>query len=181
LFRPLCHVQNRQLFFQAHRVFRLNPRLAARQEKPLEARMTESSNHKRIVACSASQYNVPFVIIPKTLIIDPTAMSDSLETVAFRMKLFPGKAEEYRRRHDSIWPELVEALHNAGVSDYRIFLDEETLCLFAILKRRPNHTMDKLPHTDVVRRWWAMMSDIMETKPDHSPIQQTLMPMFYME
>jgi L-rhamnose mutarotase len=95
-------------------------------------------------------------------------MSDSLETVAFRMKLFPGKAEEYRRRHDSIWPELVEALHNA-------------LCLFAILKRRPNHTMDKLPHTDVVRRWWAMMSDIMETKPDHSPIQQTLMPMFYME
>jgi L-rhamnose mutarotase len=142
--------------------------------------MPESSNHKWIVACSASQYNVPFAINPKTLIID-AAMSEPLEAVAFRMKLFPGKADEYRRRHDAIWPELVKALHNAGVSDYRIFLDEDTNCLFAILKRRPDHTMDKLPHTDVVQRWWAMMSDIMETNPDHSPIQQTLVPMFYME
>jgi L-rhamnose mutarotase len=108
-------------------------------------------------------------------------MSEPLETVAFRMKLFPGQAAEYRRRHDAIWPELVDALHQAGVSDYRIFLDEPTHCLFAILQRRPNHTMDDLPHTDVVRRWWAMMADIMETNPDQSPIQQTLVPMFHME
>jgi L-rhamnose mutarotase len=107
--------------------------------------------------------------------------SVSIETVAFRMKLFPGKADEYRRRHDLIWPELVEALHHAGVFDYRIFLDEETLCLFAILKRRRDHTMDALPQTDIVRRWWAMMSDIMETNPDQSPVQQALVPMFYME
>jgi L-rhamnose mutarotase len=103
------------------------------------------------------------------------------ETVAFRMKLFPGQAAEYRRRHDAIWPELVDALHAAGVSDYRIFLDEETNCLFAILKRRPDHTMDSLPQADVVRRWWAMMADIMETNPDHSPVQQTLAPMFCMD
>jgi L-rhamnose mutarotase len=108
-------------------------------------------------------------------------MLEPLETIAFRMKLFSGKAAEYRRRHDLIWPELVDALHEAGVSDYRIFLDEETLCLFAILKRRRDHTMDALPGTDVVRRWWAMMSDIMETNPDQSPVQQTLVPMFFME
>lgn len=107
--------------------------------------------------------------------------AEPLETVAFRMKLFPGKADEYRRRHDAIWPELVDALHAAGVSDYRIFLDEETLCLFAILKRRRDHTMDGLPQTDVVRRWWATMADIMETNPDHSPVEQALAPMFYME
>lgn len=104
-----------------------------------------------------------------------------LETYAFRMKLFPGKAAEYRRRHDAVWPELIEALHQAGVSDYRIFLDEETNCLFAVLKRRRNHTMDLLPHLDVVRRWWAMMADIMETNPDHSPLEQPLAPMFSME
>lgn len=107
--------------------------------------------------------------------------SDSLETVAFRMKLNPGQAAEYRRRHDLIWPELVDALHEAGVSDYRIFLDEETLCLFAILQRRPNHTMNALPGTDVVRRWWAMMADIMETNSDNSPIEQPLVPVFYMK
>ncbi|HEX4038076.1 MAG TPA: L-rhamnose mutarotase [Acidobacteriaceae bacterium] len=111
----------------------------------------------------------------------PEQSPESLETVAFRMKLFPGKAAEYRRRHDLIWPELVQALHQAGVSDYRIFLDEETLCLFAILKRRRDHSMDRLPQTDVVRRWWAMMSDIMETNPGHSPVEQPLVPMFSME
>ena len=108
-------------------------------------------------------------------------MSESLETFAFRMKLFPGKAAEYRRRHDAIWPELVHALHEAGVSDYRIFLDEETNCLFAILKRRRYHSMDDLPKTDVVQRWWAMMADIMETNPDHSPVQRELTPLFFME
>jgi L-rhamnose mutarotase len=108
-------------------------------------------------------------------------MPEPLETVAFRMKLFPGQAAEYRRRHDAIWPELVDALHQAGLSEYRIFLDEQTHCLFATLKRRPNHTMEALSHTDVVRRWWSMMSDIMETNPDHSPVEQPLVPMFYME
>jgi L-rhamnose mutarotase len=108
-------------------------------------------------------------------------MPEPLETVAFRMKLFPGQAAEYRRRHDAIWPELVDALHQAGVSGYRIFLDERTNCLFAILQRCPDHTMDALPHTDVVRRWWAMMADIMETNPDHSPVEQPLVPMFYMD
>lgn len=108
-------------------------------------------------------------------------MSEPLETIAFRMKLFPGNAVEYRRRHDSIWPELVDALHEAGVSDYRIFLDEETNCLFAILNRRPDHTMDTLPRSDIVRRWWAMMSDIMETNADQSPVQQPLLSMFSMK
>ena len=103
-----------------------------------------------------------------------------LETVAFRMKLHPGQAAEYRRRHDAIWPELVDALHQAGVSDYRIFLDDETDSLFAILKRRPDHTMHQLPQTDVVRRWWAMMADIMDTHPDNSPVQRDLTPMFHM-
>src|SRR5579875_2969099 len=102
------------------------------------------------------------------------AMALSSETLAFRMKLLPGKGDEYRRRHDAIWPELVDALHAAGVSDYRIFLDDQTHCLFAILNRRPDHSMYSLPGNPTVRRWLAMMADIMETNPDHSPVQHEL-------
>ena len=58
------------------------------------------------------------------------------ETVAFRMRLLPGHADEYRRRHDAIWPELAVLLREAGVVDYRIFLDEETQALFAVLTLR---------------------------------------------
>lgn len=62
-----------------------------------------------------------------------------METIAFRMLLDPGKRDEYERRHREIWPELVSALHEAGVSNYRIFLDESTHALFAILDRRDDH------------------------------------------
>jgi L-rhamnose mutarotase len=100
------------------------------------------------------------------------------ETVAFRMRLHAGRQEEYRRRHDAIWPELVTLLRGAGVVEYRIFLDEESQALFAILTRRVDHTLDALPSHPVMRRWWAMMADIMDTHPDNEPVQVPLREMF---
>ena len=49
------------------------------------------------------------------------------ERIAFRMNLNPGQADEYKRRHDNLWPEMVAALHEAGVSDYSIWLDPSVL------------------------------------------------------
>lgn len=103
------------------------------------------------------------------------------ETVAFRMRLHVGRAEAYRRRHDAIWPELVALLRRAGVLDYRIFLDAETHHLFAVLTRRLDHTMAELPATDLMRRWWAMMGDIMATNADGSPEIVDLPSMFVLE
>lgn len=70
---------------------------------------------------------------------------EGLEKYAFKMTLNPGQAEEYKRRHDEIWPELADLLHEAGVSDYSIFLDEETNTLFGVMWRRKNHEMASLP------------------------------------
>ena len=103
------------------------------------------------------------------------------ETIAFRMTLHPGQAGEYRRRHDAIWPDLVEALKGAGVVDYRIYLDETTHQLFAILTRRLDHSMDALPDAPVMRRWWAMMADIMDTGPDLAPETVSLTEVFRLE
>lgn len=101
-----------------------------------------------------------------------------METMAFRMQLDPGKRDEYERRHREIWPELASALREAGVSEYRIFLDEATHHLFAVLQRRDDHTMDALPELPVMRKWWDYMADIMQTAPDHTPLQQALVPVF---
>ncbi len=92
----------------------------------------------------------------------------------------PGTAEEYRRRHDAIWPDLVALLHKAGISDYSIHLDPETDSLFAVLWRRDDHGMAALPQHPVMRRWWAHMADIMETMPDGEPIAVPLVEMFRM-
>jgi len=97
---------------------------------------------------------------------------------AFRMNLNPGQAEEYRKRHDEIWPELIDALRAAGVQDYRIFLDPESLALFAVLTHDDQHLLDELPGLDVMQRWWQHMQSIMPSHPDASPITVDLLPVF---
>lgn len=98
---------------------------------------------------------------------------------AFKMKLKPCFEAEYRKRHDEIWPELSRALTDAGVSDYSIFLDSETLTLFAVQKLADGHTADLLPSTPIVRKWWAYMADIMEVNPDNSPVCVPLTEVFH--
>lgn len=100
---------------------------------------------------------------------------------AFKMKLKPCCEAEYKRRHDEIWPELSAALRAAGVSDYSIFLDAETLTLFAVQKLADDHTAESLPDHPVVKRWWAYMADLMEVHPDQSPVCVPLTEVFHAE
>lgn len=102
------------------------------------------------------------------------------ERIAFRMNLHPGQAAEYEKRHDEIFPELAQALKDAGVSDYTIWLDPESNHLFGILTRTDDHTMAALPDTAIMKRWWAHMADIMATNPDNSPWAVDLKPVFDM-
>ena len=101
---------------------------------------------------------------------------------AFRMQLKPGTVAEYRRRHDEIWPELSALLSGAGIHDYSIFLDEDTLSLFAVLKLRPGHEeqLAALPQHPVMRKWWDYMADLMEVEPGNRPKEWPLTPMFHM-
>ncbi|MFZ1663098.1 MAG: L-rhamnose mutarotase [Paracoccaceae bacterium] len=99
---------------------------------------------------------------------------------AFRMQLNPGMEDEYRRRHDEIWPELVGLLKQAGIEDYSIHLDPETNALFGVLWRRDDHAMNDLPDHPVMQRWWAHMADMMATNPDSSPVAVPLVPMFHL-
>ena len=103
-----------------------------------------------------------------------------MEQIAFTMRLHPGQAEEYQRRHDAIWPELVALLKAAGISDYSIFLDEASGTLFAVLRRTEDHTMDALPAQAVMRRWWEHMADLMATHPDHAPLTTPLRRVFHL-
>ena len=99
---------------------------------------------------------------------------------AFKMRLNPGMEAEYTRRHDEIWPDLVDLLSETGISNYSIHLDAETNTLFGYLERRDDHTMDDLPNHPVMKRWWAYMGDIMATNPDGSPVAIPLAETFYM-
>jgi L-rhamnose mutarotase len=102
------------------------------------------------------------------------------ERIAFRMNLNPGQASEYEKRHDEIFPELVALLKQSGISDYSIWLDPEDHHLFAILTRSDDHTMEKLPEQEIMKRWWKFMSDIMAGNSDNSPIVIPLRRVFHL-
>lgn len=105
----------------------------------------------------------------------------TMPQLAFKMKLFKGFEAEYKRRHDEIWPELVDLLHSQGISDYSIFLDDASGDLFGVLQVESEAAMDRLPAEELMQRWWLHMKDIMESNPDNSPITVPLTRVFYMK
>jgi L-rhamnose mutarotase len=68
-----------------------------------------------------------------------------------------------------------------GVFDYSIYLDRETNFLFAVQKLADNNSSDKLPQTEIVRKWWKYMSDIMEVNVDNSPVVVELKEVFHQD
>ena len=104
-----------------------------------------------------------------------------MEVLAFKMKLLPGYADEYKKRHDLIWPELKSLLRTHGISDYSIFLDDESHFLFGKLTVENVVSLTSLPESPLMKKWWEYMKDIMVTNDDASPVSIPLKQVFFME
>jgi len=101
---------------------------------------------------------------------------------AFKMKLKDASfIDEYKKRHDEIWPELIKLLKGSGVSDYSIFFDEESLSLFAVQKTSGEGGSQDLGSNPVVQKWWGFMADIMETEKNNAPISVELPEVFHLD
>lgn len=100
---------------------------------------------------------------------------------ALVMQVNPDAHAEYRRRHNPIWPELEQVLKAHGAHHYSIFLDEERHLLFAYMEIESQARWDDVANTDVCRRWWRHMTDVMPSNADNSPVSAELTPVFYLE
>ena len=99
----------------------------------------------------------------------------------FKMKLFPGKEGEYIRRHNLLWPEMVDMIHSHGGKNYSIFLDRETLTLFGYIEIEDPQLWSQGADTAINRKWWDYMADIMETNADNSPVAVDLVTAFHLD
>ena len=104
-----------------------------------------------------------------------------MKRVAFKMKLKPGFKDEYIKRHEEVWPGIVELIKRSGISDYSIFLDDETNILFAVQKGSGEASSQDLGAVEIQQKWWDYMSDIMEANPDNSPVTVHLDEVFHMD
>jgi L-rhamnose mutarotase len=88
---------------------------------------------------------------------------------AFVIQARLGMAVEYQRRHNPIWPELEQALKQHGVSNYSIFLREDTGELFGYLEVEDEARFQKIAETEVCRRWWRYMTEVLVSESADSP------------
>lgn len=98
---------------------------------------------------------------------------------AFIMSVHAGQEAEYARRHSPIWPELEAVLKAHGVARYSIFLDPASRHLFAYAEIEDEARWQAIASTDVCRRWWASMRELMPTNPDNSPLSAELKEVFH--
>ena len=99
---------------------------------------------------------------------------------AFRMSVHKGQEDEYARRHNPVWQDLAETLAAHGVSNYSIFLDRETGALFAYVEIESEERWEAIGRTDVCRRWWKHMRELMPSKPDGEPVSRPLTEVFHL-
>ena len=99
----------------------------------------------------------------------------------FKMKIFDGQAAEYERRHNELWPEMKEMIHEYGGKNYTIFLDKETTVLFGYLEVESEELWAKSADTAICRKWWDYMADIMYTNDDNSPVSVDLQNVFHLD
>ncbi len=100
---------------------------------------------------------------------------------AFIMTVHPGCEAEYERRHSPIWPELEAVLKDHGVLSYSIFFDPKSRQLFAYAEIEDESRWQAIAQTEVCRRWWTSMRELMPTNPDHSPVAVELKEVFHIE
>jgi len=100
---------------------------------------------------------------------------------AFVMSVNPGSEQEYLRRHSPIWPELEQTLKAHGVHNYSIFLHSQTHQLFAYVEIEDQARWDAIARTDICRKWWVHMQDVMPANPDYSPQSLELKEVFHID
>ena len=99
---------------------------------------------------------------------------------AFRMSVNPGRQADYADRHNPIWADLDSVLRSHGVHSYSIFLDPDTNDLFAYAEVESDERWAAIAGTDVCRRWWRSMRELMPSHQDGRPVTHDLREVFHL-
>lgn len=99
----------------------------------------------------------------------------------FLMSVNPDQHEEYERRHNPIWQELEDVIREHGARNYSIFLDAEASKLFGYVEIEDEEQWAQIANTEICKKWWAHMSELMGSNPDNSPVIKDLREVFHID
>jgi L-rhamnose mutarotase len=92
-----------------------------------------------------------------------------MERVCFLLHVRPDRLDEYRARHRAVWPEMRDALREAGWRNYSLFLDDDGLLVGYLETEDFDAAVRAMEATDVNARWQAEMAEFFELPSGERP------------
>jgi L-rhamnose mutarotase len=83
-----------------------------------------------------------------------------VERICFKFEIYPGQEAEYKRRHDEIWPELVEAIQESGFKNYSLFRQNQEIIAYVECHPDVATAFAKLSGYDANARWATWFEDV---------------------
>jgi L-rhamnose mutarotase len=94
-----------------------------------------------------------------------------MERVCFLARIRPDRLEEYRARHQQVWPEMIDALRSAGWTNYTLFLADDGLLVGYLETDDYPAAQRRMAQTGVNQRWQAEMAPFFADLGDERPDQ----------
>ena len=91
-----------------------------------------------------------------------------MERLCFTFEIRPGTEAEYKRRHDEIWPELVDAIKDAGFANYSLFRRGTEIVAYVECHPDVETAFAKLGPNDANARWSKWFEDIIVSLTDEN-------------
>lgn len=99
-----------------------------------------------------------------------------MHRVCFLLRVRPDRLEEYRERHQAVWPEMLDALREAGWTNYSLFLDDTGLLVGYLETEDFERAQTLMAGTDVNARWQVEMAPFFE-QLDHGTADASMRPL----
>jgi L-rhamnose mutarotase len=99
----------------------------------------------------------------------------AMKRIGFLLKVKKEKLEEYKKHHQIVWPEMLEALRQAGWHNYSIFVREDGL-LFGYFETEQSlqAAQAKMAAKEVNTRWQIFMAPYFDSPDNARPDEMFL-------
>ncbi|CAN5567496.1 L-rhamnose mutarotase [soil metagenome] len=104
-----------------------------------------------------------------------------MERVCFVLEIAPGTEQEYRQRHDDIWPEMAQAIRDSGISNMTGFRRGTDVYYYAECEPDVATAFRRLGETDVNTRWGESFEGVITRITDESGNLQYAAEVFHLD
>jgi L-rhamnose mutarotase len=94
-----------------------------------------------------------------------------MERVCFQLQVRSDRLDEYRARHRAVWPEMLDALREAGWRNYSLFLREDGLLVGYVETDDFEAAQRAIAATEVNERWQRDMAPFFDARADHALVR----------